>query len=66
MPRLARAAETDEDVGRWFAEMLTCLALPAEVLSRPGVFERVLELAADAPPPEPYGPDRTRLLELIA
>ena len=63
---MVRAAQTDEDVGRWFAEMLTCLALPAEVLSRPGAFERVIELAGDAPPPDPYGPDRTRLLELIA
>ena len=32
---------------------------------RPGVFERVLELAPQVPPPAQYGPDRTRLLELV-
>ena len=51
---------------RWYAEMLTCLALPADVMARPGVFARVLELAADARPAPPYGPDRHDLLELIA
>ena len=65
-PRSANAAATDEDALRWFVEMLTCLALPMEVMSRPGVFERVLELAADPQPPPPYGPDRRELLELIA
>ena len=63
---LANAAATDEDALRWFVEMLTCLALPMDVMSRPGVFERVLELAADPQPPPPYGPDRRGLLELIA
>jgi 2-polyprenyl-6-methoxyphenol hydroxylase-like FAD-dependent oxidoreductase len=63
---LAAAVRTDEDALRWFSEMLACLALPAEVMSRPGVFERVLELALDPQPSAPYGPDRRQLLELLA
>jgi 2-polyprenyl-6-methoxyphenol hydroxylase-like FAD-dependent oxidoreductase len=61
---LAQMTRTDEDALRWFSEIVTCLASPLEVFSRPGVFEHVLELAAAASPPEPYGPDRSRLLEL--
>lgn len=63
---MAAATATDEDALRWFSEVLGCLALPMDVLSRPGVFERVLELAAVQQPAPAYGPDRTRLLELIA
>lgn len=63
---MATASMTDEDMLRSFAEIVGCLALPMEVLSRPGMFERVLELAGEQPPPSPYGPDRQRLLELIA
>jgi 2-polyprenyl-6-methoxyphenol hydroxylase-like FAD-dependent oxidoreductase len=63
---LATAAATDADALRWYSEMLACLALPSDVMARPGVFDRVLELAADARPAPPYGPDRHDLLELIA
>jgi 2-polyprenyl-6-methoxyphenol hydroxylase-like FAD-dependent oxidoreductase len=64
--RLLTAATYDAEVFRGLIEMVTCLALPQEVLSRPGVQER-LERFADAPPPRPTpGPDRARLLELLA
>jgi 2-polyprenyl-6-methoxyphenol hydroxylase-like FAD-dependent oxidoreductase len=62
---LAQATTTDEDALRWFTEMLGCLALPATVMSEPGVFEKVLALAAEQRPPDPYGPDRDGLLRLV-
>jgi 2-polyprenyl-6-methoxyphenol hydroxylase-like FAD-dependent oxidoreductase len=62
---LAGATAFDADALRWFLELLTCLTLPMELFARPGVFERVLELAPQVPPPAPYGPDRTQLLELV-
>jgi 2-polyprenyl-6-methoxyphenol hydroxylase-like FAD-dependent oxidoreductase len=63
---LAQATRTDEDALRWLAEIINCLATPAEIFARPGVFEHVLEFAATAAPPEPYGPDRARLLEMCS
>jgi len=62
---LAGATAFDADALRWFGELLTCLTLPMELFARPGVFERVLELAPQVPPPNHYGPDRTQLLELV-
>ena len=62
---LAGATAFDADALRWFLELLACLTLPMELFARPGVFERVLELAPQVPPPAPYGPDRTQLLELV-
>ena len=62
---LAGATAFDADALRWFVELLSCLTLPMELFARPGVFERVLELAPQVPPPTPYGPDRTQLLELV-
>ncbi len=63
---LAGAGAFDADALRWFTELLTCLTLPMELFARPGVFERVLELAPQVPPPAQYGPDRTQLLELVS
>jgi 2-polyprenyl-6-methoxyphenol hydroxylase-like FAD-dependent oxidoreductase len=64
--RLLTAATYDAEVFRGLIEMVTCLALPEQVLSRPGMLER-LERFADAPPPRPTpGLDRGRLLELLA
>ncbi|MBB3086532.1 FAD-dependent oxidoreductase [Geodermatophilus sabuli] len=63
---LFTAAMYDPDVFRALMEIVTCLALPQEVLSRPGMRERVARFAgAPAPPPTP-GPDRARLLDLLA
>src|SRR6185437_388588 len=47
------AARRDPDVYRALMEIVGVLALPQEVLARPGLAERVLELAAEdgAPPP---------------
>ncbi len=59
-------AAADPTMTRAFGDIMACNALPDEVLARQGVFERVLELG-EGPAPEPApGPDRARVLELIA
>jgi hypothetical protein len=67
-PRQARfmaAALQDPDVFRGLLEIITCLALPEEVLARPGMRERIEAAGGTASPPTP-GPDRARLLDLLA
>jgi flavin-dependent dehydrogenase len=63
--RFLSAAGHDPEVFRALIETVTCLARPVEVLARPGMAER-LEKHAGEPPPVPPGPDRARLLELLA
>ena len=63
---LARAKSVDEQAARWFAELLSCLTMPAELFSRPGVLERVIELGGRADQPPLPGPDRAELLALVA
>ena len=63
---LARAKSVDEDAARWFAELLSCLTMPAELFSRPGVLARVIEIDARADQPPMPGPDRAELLALVA
>jgi 2-polyprenyl-6-methoxyphenol hydroxylase-like FAD-dependent oxidoreductase len=65
LARLPRAALADPDMFRAFLSIRSCLTLPEEVLARPGLAERVLELAADAPAPPVMGPDRAQLLALL-
>jgi hypothetical protein len=63
---LVRAMPHDPDIFRAFMEIGGCLALPSVVFKRPGLADRVLEVAARheiAPPP---GPTREELLRLIA
>jgi 2-polyprenyl-6-methoxyphenol hydroxylase-like FAD-dependent oxidoreductase len=64
-PALARAAGRDAELFRAFLEIVGCLALPAEVLARPGLAEQAIRLAAEPPPPS-TGPDREQLLRLVA
>lgn len=65
MDRFMAAASRDADVFRALLETLLCTALPEEVLARPGMRDRIERLGQEpaAPPP---GPDRARLLQLIA
>jgi 2-polyprenyl-6-methoxyphenol hydroxylase-like FAD-dependent oxidoreductase len=63
---LVVAMRHDADVFRGFMDITSCLALPQEVLARPGLAERVSELAAAHDPPPPPGPDREQLLALLA
>ncbi len=46
-------------------ELRTCLALPEEVIERPGFLE-LLGTFAGEPVMAVPGPDRARLLELVA
>ena len=62
---LAAAAPRDPDVFRAFLEMLTCLALPEEVMARPGFLDKV-QAHAGEPPLIPPGPDRAELESLMA
>jgi 2-polyprenyl-6-methoxyphenol hydroxylase-like FAD-dependent oxidoreductase len=67
-PRQARflaAALQDPDVFRGLLEIITCLALPEEVVTRPGMRERI-EAGGDVAPPPTPGPDRAQLLDLLA
>jgi 2-polyprenyl-6-methoxyphenol hydroxylase-like FAD-dependent oxidoreductase len=65
-PALARAAGHDAELFRAMLEIVGCLALPAEVFSRPGLAERTMRIAGDHPSPAPAGPDREQLLRLVA
>ncbi len=62
---LVRAKAVDETAARWFAELLSCLALPAELFTRPGVLERVMEIDSRIGHASPPGPDRDELLALV-
>ena len=63
---LARAKSVDEDAARWFAELLSCLTMPAELFGRPGVPARVMEIDARVGQSPMPGPDRAELLALVA
>lgn len=57
------AAGHDPDVFRGVLEMLMCLALPQEVVGRPGFLDKVM--AIGQPPMQIPGPDRAALLDLM-
>jgi 2-polyprenyl-6-methoxyphenol hydroxylase-like FAD-dependent oxidoreductase len=60
------ARHHDVDVLRWWGEQASCLTLPFEVAMRPGVFDRVLEVAAAHPPYATPAPTRDELEALVA
>jgi hypothetical protein len=64
MSSLARTAAYDPLLFRGYLETLLCLALPQEVLQRPGIIEAIERLGHRDPPPSP-GPDRQKLLQLL-
>ncbi len=59
------AAAHDPDVARAFFEVFSCLALPAEVMGRPGIRETVAAYVGRTPPQVP-GPTRTELVALVS
>lgn len=63
--RLLVASGRDATVFRGFLETMTCLALPDEVLSRPGMRERIETYGGGEPPHLP-APSREQLLALLA
>jgi hypothetical protein len=60
------ARHYDAQVLHWYGEISSCNTLPSEVLARPGVVERVLDVAASNPPYRTPGPDRGELEDLLA
>ena len=62
----ASASHYDPEVLQWFFEVIGCFSLPGDVMARPGVFERVLEVALSTPPYTSPGPNRAELEELLA
>ena len=63
---LPTAVVHDPDLFRAFVETRACLATFGEVLARPGMAERILEVAAEHEPVRPPGPDREQLLALLS
>ena len=62
--RLAAASMHDPDLFRCLLETVQCLALPQEVLGRPGLAEKIESLQDAEVSPLP-GPDRQQLLQLL-
>jgi 2-polyprenyl-6-methoxyphenol hydroxylase-like FAD-dependent oxidoreductase len=60
------ATALDADAFRAYLEMIFLLALPQEILSRPGFAERVSDIAAGRPPTPPPGPSRQDLLAMLS
>jgi 2-polyprenyl-6-methoxyphenol hydroxylase-like FAD-dependent oxidoreductase len=60
------AAQNDPDVGRAFLEMISVLALPQEILGRPGMIEMVVAASKDRELREPEGPSRSELVEMLS
>jgi 2-polyprenyl-6-methoxyphenol hydroxylase-like FAD-dependent oxidoreductase len=65
MEQFVAAAARDADVYRGFMETVLCMALPQEVLARPGFREKV-ERYGNVDVPQVPGPDRRQLLDLLA
>jgi len=60
------AAEHDPDVARAFAELLSVMALPPEIMSRPGMIEKVMKAAEGKDLPPMSEPSRDQLLKILA
>jgi flavin-dependent dehydrogenase len=56
----------DADLYRAAAEMRSVLALPQEVMARPGMVDRILEVAETHEAVNPSGPSRQELLRMLA
>ena len=56
MGRLIATASYDADVFRALMETVLCLALPEEVIERPGIREQIEQSGCHSPPPAP-GPE---------
>jgi 2-polyprenyl-6-methoxyphenol hydroxylase-like FAD-dependent oxidoreductase len=64
--KMAIGRRWDADVFRASAEMATMLALPGEVLARPGMADLINKAAAGRQPFVPPGPSRTEVLALLS
>ena len=61
---LMQAARTDPDAARGVLDVYSCLTLPAEVLQRPGLQDKLTALATNPAPSLPPGPTREQLIAL--
>jgi 2-polyprenyl-6-methoxyphenol hydroxylase-like FAD-dependent oxidoreductase len=59
------ARHYDPQVLNWYGEISSCNTLQTEVITRPGVLERVFEVAHQNPPYRTPGPSRTELDALL-
>jgi 2-polyprenyl-6-methoxyphenol hydroxylase-like FAD-dependent oxidoreductase len=62
---LPLASAFDADAFRAQLAIRSCLELPEDALARPGLADRVREIAGAAGPPPRMGPDRAELLALL-
>jgi 2-polyprenyl-6-methoxyphenol hydroxylase-like FAD-dependent oxidoreductase len=60
------AMKYDADLYRASVEMRSLLALPQEIMTRPGVVDRILEVASTHEAMIPPGPSREELLRMLA
>jgi 2-polyprenyl-6-methoxyphenol hydroxylase-like FAD-dependent oxidoreductase len=58
------AARQDADAARGFLDVMSCLALPEQVLKRPGMTDRLRAAQESGRPPHPPGPTREELVAL--
>jgi len=59
------AAAHDPEIARGWLDTMSCLALPQEVMARPGLAARVMEFVGQSAP-HPAAPTRSELLDLVA
>ena len=64
MLMLMQAARTDPDAARGFLDVYSCLTLPAQVLQRSGLRDRLTAMTADPAQSLPAGPTREQLIAL--
>jgi hypothetical protein len=60
------AAGKDPEMLRAFLDVAGVLAVPEEVLGRPGIFERVIELGSGWRNERLPGPNRDELVALVS
>lgn len=56
----------DADLFRAANEIRSVLTLPQEVMARPGLVDRIMEVADSHEPVTPPGPSREQLLHMLA
>ena len=60
------AVHYDAQLLAQYGEIMSRMTLPSDVIARPGVFERIIEVASQNPPYQTPGPDRRQLEDLLA
>jgi hypothetical protein len=60
------AMQADADLFRAFAEINAMITPPRQVMARPGLIDRILDVAGGRPPAPPPGPSRDQVLRLLA